>query len=98
MCQSELLNIKIDKQKYGGNVVQWLSSSQGKKLGLATEFSEIPQIGFKFLKIALAPSADYDIILFPSKKQSRKFVRTLVKEMPEETLIVGTSPEEKPTG
>lgn len=96
ICGNKLVSIKVEQQKHGSNVIQWILSTQGKKFGLASEYSEIPPLAFDLLKPSISISSGYEMILFPTKTESRKFLKKLVKEMPEGTLIVGEHPEEKP--
>lgn len=96
VCGNDFVSVRVEQQNHAGNVIQWIWYGQSRKLGLALEFGEIPRIAYSILKLHIPTSSDYDIVLFPTKKHSRKFLRKLLKNAPKETLVVGGDPEEKP--
>lgn len=93
-CENELVDLSIRQQKFMNSNIQWISSGK-RKFGLFA-FNEIPIVAFKIFEMPIPLGTNYDLILFPSKKLSRRFATRLAKKSSEDTMILGALKDKPP--
>lgn len=95
-CGSTFYQGKIYTEKLFGIVpVEWLSIEGVKRVGLV-DFVHVPEVISKILTFIGNKFEDhpYELILFPSKRSSNKFVRLLSKKLDTWPKLKGWSPPE----
>jgi len=77
-CEGKLVEAHINEEAVDGNLVQWLFLGP-VKVGLV-DFEEIPSFLLRFVYSKAFKETKEKIVLFPSKRSSRKFASVFTKK------------------
>jgi len=81
-CKLGLFAGQISKEKFSNTTVEWLSIENGQRLGLIG-FDRVPKVAVRILDALMKTfeKNSFKTILFPSKKASNDFIRSIAKQL-----------------